>query len=138
MNEEIEKIFDYYVEEYKIQYFNYRMMGKLIETENVKERIKAFGFSEIYIYGGGYLGVQLYNSVKEFVDVKAIVDKSGVISVAVKGIKSMSLVDLREKYNGEKVIITPVKYYKEIKNDLEKFIDEKNILYLGEFLEGVI
>lgn len=136
--EELEKLIDCYAEDYRIESFSYKMMGKLLETEDVKRRLKAYGIQELYIYGGGYLGVQLYHAVREFADVKAIVDKSGGISVDVKGIHAMSVEELEGSYQNETVIITPVRYYTAIKKDLMRFIDEKNILYLGEFLEGVI
>jgi hypothetical protein len=138
VDEELERIFDYYVEDYKIQFFSYKMMGKLLETENIKKRIEIYNIKNLYVYGGGYLGVQLYNAVKDFISVKAIVDKSGGLSVDVQGIKSISFDELKENYTDEKIIITPVKYYKAIEKDLKQFIDKKNILFLGEFLEGVI
>lgn len=138
MDKELEKIFDYYAKDYKIQFFNYKMMGKLLETENVKKRIEIYNIRDLYVYGGGYLGVQLYNAVKDFVTVKALVDKSGGLSVDVQGIKSISFDGLKENYIDEKIIITPIKYYKEIKKDLEQFIDKRNILFLGEFLEGIV
>ena len=56
----------------------------------------------------------------------------------VKGIRAISFDDLMEEYAGEKIIITPVKYYQRIKDDLSKRIDEKQLLFLGEFLEGMV
>lgn len=138
MSNEEELILDYYAQAYRLEMFSYRMMGKLLETDNVHNRLKKNNITELYIYGGGYLGVQLYNAVKPYVDVKAIVDKSGNLSVNVKGIPVISLDKLRTVYKNEKIIITPIKYYKMIKKELVEFINEDNILYLGEFLEGVI
>ena len=77
MSNEEELILDYYAQAYRLEMFSYRMMGKLLETDNVHNRLKKNNITELYIYGGGYLGVQLYNVVKPYVDVKAIVDKSG-------------------------------------------------------------
>lgn len=136
--EVLEELIDRYAEDYRIESFSYKMMGKLLETEKVKKRLKIYGIHELYIYGGGYLGVQLYNAVNGFADVKAIVDKSGGISVDVSGIHSISVKDLEKQYANEKIIITPVRYYAAVRRDLIRFIDGENILYLGEFLEGVI
>lgn len=138
VEEKLEELIDYYAEDYKIESFSYKMMGKLLETENVRSRLKAYGIQELYIYGGGFLGVQLYNAVKEYTDVKAVVDKSGGISVDVQGIYSISVEELENVYSGERIIITPVRYYKVVKKDLIRFVEEKNILFLGEFLEGVL
>ena len=137
-NEKLERLLDYYAEDYRIESFSYKMMGKLLEIENIKKRLQAYDIQELYVYGGGYLGVQLYNAVRKLTNVKAIVDKSGGISVDVQGIKSMSVQELEANYANEKIIITPVRYYRPIKKDLTRFIEEENILFLGEFLEGVI
>lgn len=138
MNSQEYEIFEYYAEEKNIESFSYKMMGKLLETSNVKKRIEAYNIKDLYIYGGGYLGVQLYNAVKDIVNIKAIVDKSGGISVEENGIYSISFEEFINLYKNETVIITPVKYYKAIKKDLDKYIKDGNILFLGEFLEGVI
>ena len=50
----------------------------------------------------------------------------------------ISLDNLKKEYSGQKIIITPVKYYQAIWNDLSKFADKNNLLYLGEFLEGIV
>lgn len=133
-----EEIFELYVKDYRIENFCYNMMGKLLETERVKERLQLYNIQSLYIYGGGYLGVQLYNAVHDMVNVKAIVDKNGGLSVDVEGIRTISFDDLVNEYTGEKIIITPVKYYQRIKEDLSKFVDEKELLFLGEFLEGMV
>ncbi len=131
-------IFERYAEEKNIESFSYKMMGKLLETSNVIKRIEAYKIKELYIYGGGYLGIQLYNAVKDIVTVKAVVDKNGGISVEVDGIYSISFDEFINVYKGETVIITPVKYYSVIKRDLMNYIKDEDILFLGEFLEGVI
>lgn len=138
MTQEEELILDGYAYAYNLEKYSYQMMGKLLEIEDIKKRLKINKINELYIYGGGYLGVQLYNSVKGYTDVKAIVDKSGGLAVKAEGISVVSFDKLQEIYKGEKIIITPIKYYKSIKEELLRFIDEENILFLGEFIEGVI
>lgn len=138
MNDIEYKIFEYYVEEKDIASFSYTMMGKLLETSNIKKRVKLWNIREMYIYGGGYLGIQLYNAVKDIVNVMAVVDKSGGISVEVNNVYSISFDDFIKVYKNEIVIITPVKYCKEIKKDLSEYVKNEKILFLGEFLEGVI
>ena len=132
-----DELFELYVRDYRIEELSYKWMGKLLERERIKKRIDYYDIHELYIYGGGYLGVQLYNAVSDMVNVIGVVDKKGILSVDVKGIHTISLNDMRNGYNGEKVIITPVKYYENIKNDLKEFVDEESILFLGDFLEGI-
>lgn len=137
MNKE-EEIFDLYVRECRIESISYKLMGKLLEKEHIRERIELYKIDSLYIYGGGYLGIQLYNAVCDMVDVKGVVDKNGGLSVDVKDVRAISLEDLKNEYTEEKIIITPVKYYQAIKNDLLQFVKQDNILFLGEFLEGIV
>ena len=113
-----EEIFELYVREYRIESISYKLMGKLLEKEQVKKRLELFDITSLYIYGGGYLGVQLYNAVQNLTDIKGVVDKNGGLAVDVKDIRTISLADLREEYNNQMIIITPVKYYQSIKKDL--------------------
>ncbi len=133
-----EEIFELYVRDFRIEASCYHMMGKLLEEDWVRERLQLYNMKSLYIYGGGYLGVQLYNAIHHAVQVKAVVDKNGGLSVNVRGIHTISLDDLKREYVDEKIIITPVKYYQKIKSDLLTFVDEREILFLGEFLEGMV
>ena len=105
----------------------------------MKQRIELAKMENVYIYGGGYLGIQLYYAMKDMTNVEAIVDKSGGICIEDGDIPVISFEQMQSSYNGEKIIITPIRYYSEIKKELMQFsVEEKNILYLGEFLEGVL
>ena len=132
-------IIDYYAEDYKIESYSYKMMGKLLEKEKVISRLQKFNLQKVYIYGGGYLGVQLYLALKDSDAVQGIVDKSGGVSVDIaEDIPAFTVEQLMERYQNEAIIITPVRYYSQIKNSLSSQIPEDNILFLGEFLEGVV
>ena len=132
-------IVDYYAEDYKIESYSYKMMGKMLEKEKVILRLKKFNLQEIYIYGGGYLGVQLYLALKDTNTVKGIVDKNGGISVDIpEFIPAFTVEQLAARYKDETIIITPIRYYSQIKNSLNNLIPEDRILFLGEFLEGVV
>lgn len=133
-----ENLLELYMRDYEIEWYSYHMMGKLLESKWVKKRVELYNLQSLYIYGGGYLGVQLYKAVEDMVNIKAVVDKNGSLSVDIEDIRVISLDDLRKEYSSEKIIITPMKYYRVIQNDLLEFIDKDNILFLGEFLEGIV
>lgn len=132
-----EKLLEQYVRDYDIAWYSYWMMGRLLDKKLVERRVELCRIESLYIYGGGFLGIQLHNALDGIVDIKAVVDKNGSLSVDVENIKVLSLDNLKKEYSGEKIIITPVKYYKAIWNDLSKFADKENLLFLGEFLEGI-
>lgn len=133
-----EKLLEQYVRDYDIAWYSYWMMGKLLEKKLVERRVELWKIESLYIYGGGFLGVQLYHALDGMADIKAVVDKNGGLSVDAENIRVISLDNLKKEYSDEKIIITPVKYYRAIWNDLSKFADKNNLLYLGEFLEGIV
>ena len=133
-----EKLLEQYVRDYDIAWYSYWMMGRLLDRKLVKRRGELCGLESLYIYGGGFLGIQLHNALDGMADIKAVVDKNGSLSVDAENIRVISLDNLKKEYSGQKIIITPVKYYQAIWNDLSKFADKNNLLYLGEFLEGIV
>ena len=50
----------------------------------------------------------------------------------------ISLEKFKCVYEGQMVVITPVKFYKSIYEELSKFIPEKKIIYLSELLGGIL
>ena len=133
-----EKLLEQYVRDYDIAWYSYWMMGRLLDRKLVKRRVELCGLESLYIYGWGFLGIQLHNALDGMADIKAVVDKNGSLSVDAENIRVISLDNLKKEYSGQKIIITPVKYYQAIWNDLSKFADKNNLLYLGEFLEGIV
>ena len=133
-----EELVDSYGNELDIMKLSYNLMGMLLNTESVHKRINLLGDTELFIYGTDYLGIQLYRSVRDFIKVMAVVSKDGNISLPVLDIPVIDLRQFAEQYHGQKVIITPVKYYQEIRCDLGAFVPDNKMLYLGEFLEGFL
>lgn len=136
MNKQENEIFDAYVEAYNLAQVSYKMMGQMLDAKYMQHRIDLAGINEVIIYGGGYLGVQLYHAMKNLLSVKAVVDKNGSAVVDVEGMPIISLDDMKKMYRNEKVIVTPINYYKAIKDDLCTFVKEEDVYFLGEFLEG--
>lgn len=130
-----EQILEEYAREYNIASTSYEIMGLMLNSQYVEERLKLFNVESIYIYGGTYMAVQFYRVGKEFINIKGIVDKSRRIVLNEK-VAVLTLNELKEKYNDEKIIITPMRYFHEIKEDLQLFVNIENILGIGELMLG--
>ena len=82
------------------------------------------------------MAAQLYRVAKNYINIPAIVDKAGKM-LTNENIKIITLEDLRQCYGGEKIIVTPIQFYSQIKSDLIRFADSENIIFIGELLEGI-
>ena len=138
MNRVLDTLFDIYANEMEIASACYEMMGRLLDKKYVKERVEIAQLSDVYIYGGGYLGIQLYNSISQFTNVIDVVDRKGKLILDICDIPVISLEKFKCVYEGQMVVITPVKFYKSIYEELAKFIPEKKIIYLSELLGGIL
>ena len=135
---EVDKLLDIYAHELDIFSSSYEMMGQMLNREYVKNRIEMFGLSDVYIYGGGYLGIQLYNALKQFVNILSVVDKNGKLLIDIPDIPVISLNEFRSVYEQQRVIISPIKHYKSIYTELIEFVPKDKIIYLGEFIGGML
>ena len=134
---ELEELLDACTYDLEVFSISYKMMGQMLDRENIKNKTKILGLSDIYIYGGGYLGIQLYNVINQYVNVLSIVDRSGKILIDLSDIPIISLENFKSVYKGQNIIITPIKHYKSIYLELSKFISTDKMIYLGEFLGGI-
>ena len=133
-----EELIEAYENEVDILSASYEMMGILLNSEAVADKLRERAISELYIYGGGYLGIQFYKAINKAVKVHAIVDKSGGLNIEVpEKIPVISLEAFEKTYQGQAVVITPVKYYYAIQKDLLRFVAKEKLLYLGELLGGI-
>lgn len=136
MNEIEKQILEEYASKYSIASMSYKILGMMLDEKYVEERIRAFGIKHMYIYGGTYMAIQLYCTSKKFIDVKGIADKSGR-SIIDDNVSVITLNEFKKVYNGESVIITSLRYFEEIKRDIELFVDADNIINVGELLMGI-
>ncbi len=136
MNKIEREIFENYARDYKIESISYQIMGMMLDEKYVVERLKMFGLNNIYIYGGTYMAIQLYRIGKKHIKIKGIVDKSGRMVLNEK-VTVMLLDELKKKYENEFIIVTPLRYYSEIKRELEQFVDTTKIMDIGELLFGI-
>lgn len=133
-----EELIDAYAENMELSFCKFELMGKMLNVNLIKERIKKLSVSELYIYGGGYLGIQCYLSIFHLIKVLALIDRTGKLIIERNDIPVISFQKFQEVYNGQKIIITPIISYQEIKENLLVFVPENNILFLGEFLGGIL
>lgn len=133
-----DEILDEYVNAKGIAECSFWIMGKLLDAVYLKKRIDLLNVDRLYIYGGGYLGIQTYRTCSDLIDIPAIVDKSGKLSLDISDIPVIDFEGFRKVYKGEKVIIASVKFYQEIYNELSGFIPVTRLLFLGEFLGGIL
>lgn len=121
---------------YRAEIFSksYYMMGRLLDKNFVKKEVERKQLSDVYIYGGGYLGIQLYRALSPLVNVLSLVDIRGklvindIIDIPVIGIE-----DFQCQYENQYVIITPLKFCREIFSELRATVPEDKIILLQEF-----
>lgn len=70
-----DELIDIYGYQAEIYGKSYIMMGRLLDPDFVKQMTEKGNLSDIYIYGGGYLGIQLYRAISPIVNVLSLVDK---------------------------------------------------------------
>lgn len=136
MNEIEKQILEEYVDKFSVAAKSYELMGKMLDGKFVKERLDMFHIRDAYIYGGTYMASQLYRAAKNYINILGVADKVGKM-LTDEDIKILTLDDLRKCYDGEQVIVTPIRFYSQIKNDLIQFVDNKNIILIGELFEGI-
>lgn len=131
------QILEGYVREYHIASASYEMMGLMLNDTYLEERFRLFHIENVYIYGGTYMAVQLYRAGRNYVNIKGIVDKAGK-TVLKDQISVISLDIFQKQYQNEKVIVASIRFFQEIKHDLQLFVDAENIIGIGEFLLGIM
>ncbi len=132
-NSLMEELIDLYAEEVDVLAACYERMGNLLDRKRIKNRVEELKLKELYIYGGGYLGIQFYYAVKDFIKVISIIDKSGQLLVEVPNVDVIDLNTFQKNYRGQQIVITPIKHYREIYNELISYIPENKIMFLEDF-----
>lgn len=137
MNEIEKKILEDYARDYNVEYKSYQMLGMMLDEKYIEKRLKIFDIKHVYLYGGTYMTVQFYRMGKKYTDIKGVVDKAGKLIIN-EHIPVLLIDELKEVYNNEKIIITPLRYFQEIAQELSLFVNPENIMSIGEFLLGIV
>lgn len=100
---------------------NYNLVGEwlsMIERgSSLEKNLKKMGVNSVGIYGMGMLGAHCYSQLKSSdIDVKCVIDKKNILGVySVKKCKGDEKIE-----DVDAIIITPLFYYNEIKEELTK------------------
>ncbi len=130
-----DELIDIYGYQAEIYGKSYIMMGRLLDPDFVKQMTEKGNLSDIYIYGGGYLGIQLYRAISPIVNVLSLVDKKGKLLIdSIDDIPIMNMDNFQKNYNNQMVIVTPLKFYREIYRELKGFVPKDKIIFLEEFV----
>ncbi len=128
-----DELIDIYGYQSEIFSRSYYMMGRLLDANFVEKEAIKRKMSDIYIYGGGYLGIQLYKAIIPYVNVLSVIDKSGKLIIKMQDLPIIDMCSFRDQYQDEIVIVTPLKYYREIYQELKTFVKDDRIIFLEEF-----
>lgn len=129
--DELIDIYGYQTEIFRKSYY---MMGYLLDEDFVKSEVDKRRLTEIFIYGGGYLGIQLYRAISRFTNVLSVVDKKGKLLIdSIDDIPVMDMEAFGCQYDNQPVIVTPIKFYRDIFRELIKVVPEDKIIFLQEF-----
>lgn len=134
--EQKEELLELYMQETDLYMTLYEMMGRMLNRKNIASRVVELGLHEVYIYGGGFLGIQLYNAIHNLLHTCTVVDRKGELNTDIPEIPVIGIEKLKDIYINEKIIITPIKFARSIYEELMEFIPDKNLMFLGEFLGG--
>lgn len=129
----IDELIDIYGYSAEIYSKGYSMMGRLLDRDFVRSEVEKRHLSKLYIYGGGYLGIQLYRAIQPFADVVSVIDKRGKLRINIDDIPVMDMNAFCKSYRGEVVIITPIQHYREIHSELKEMVAEHDMIFLEEF-----
>ena len=134
MTDDERKLLDMYARKADNFSLQYSLMGKMMDTERLKKGIERIRLGDAYIYGGSYLGIFAYKMLNEFVNIKGIIDKRGVLFIPISDIPVITIDGLRKNYAGEEIVITPLAYANEIVKELSTFIEKKKMVFINEII----
>lgn len=142
--DERDKLIDYYSQRFATQDLKFNMMGMLLDTQLIARRIKEFSLDSFYIFGTGPLGLQAYNATVNKCKILGFIDEDRQFyqnSNYAWGYRDLGMTaytpdEVKAKYNGEKILLASFEELEEMRNICQVFADDKDIIYINEFLFG--
>ena len=126
------EIFDSHIRREELLRIKFELMGQLLSPDVVKGIVDEHAWQSIYIYGGGYLGIQACCAFRQFIDVPCVIDRAGGLMVPRDDIEVIFPEELAKTDNDLPIIITPLEYAGDIRNNLLNYRGEERIFYLNE------
>lgn len=133
MKENERKIYEEHIRKEELYRLKFELMGMLLDQTVIRSIIANRIWESLYIYGGGYIGIQAYKAFSRFVEIVGIIDRSGGLTIPIDGGKIYSLEEFVKEDDGRSpVVITPIESAQKIYQDLSDNVDEERIYYINE------
>lgn len=127
------KIYEEHIRKEELYQIRFELMGMMLDSMMIGSIIDKWKWKSVYIYGGGYLGIQAYHAFSPYIQILGMVDRSGGIVIPIDEARVYSLEEFIEENDSKSpVIITPLESAKMIYQDLAAYIDEERIYYINE------
>lgn len=133
MNDKELEIYNEHIKKEELYRIKFELMGRMLDSTVISEIINYRKWKSMYIYGGGYIGIQAYYAFSPYTKISGIIDRSGGLMIPIKGIAVYSLEDFIKKYDDKSpVIITPLESAGVIYQNLTDSVSKERIYYINE------
>lgn len=133
MNENELRIYEEHIRKEELYRIRFELMGLMLDSVTIRSIIDIQKWKSLYIYGGGYMGIQAYRAFSPYTEIVGMIDRSGGLMIQIEGVKVYSLEEFVKEYDGKSpVIITPLESARAIYRDLIGYVNEERIYYINE------
>lgn len=133
---ELDRLIEMYATELDFAQTKLNLLTCILNEKTIDQQIARNHIQDIYIYGGGILGLQLSLAVRNKCSLHGIVDKKEKTIVYLPNVPVLSLFAFQQLYKDETVIVTPLKNISEIQSDLSDFVQKDKLIHVVDFLRG--
>ena len=126
-------IYEDHIRKEELYQIRYELMGMMLNQVLISLIVHKRKWESIYIYGGGYIGIQAYRAFSPYANVVGMIDRTGGLMIPIDGVRVYSLEEFATEYDRKSpVIITPIEAAPKIYEDLANSIDKERIYYINE------
>ena len=137
-------IIDAYAQSFVVKDLSYSLMSMMLDHDYLHRHMMDFGICRLYIFGGGPLGVQLYENTKDEFDVCGFIEEDGALyrnacygwGYRIPNMKVFSLDEFRRAYNSEHIVLSNLTNLEKDKKTIEEYVEESKIIYINELVYG--